>query len=101
MDKVEKSEESKEFQWKDYIKKSKRDSQIQEFIIYQKQGKERNKYIIIKYEKSNEHNIEMLNLIQEILNNTTNLSSKQIIDYCKNQRYFMKLYFKQLQEKRK
>ncbi|MFX1298263.1 MAG: hypothetical protein ACFFD2_25845 [Promethearchaeota archaeon] len=104
MDKLEKSEKSKEFHWKDYIKKAIRQperAQIQEFIIYQKPGKQKNNYYIKKYEKTKEQNLEMLNLIQEILANTADLTPKQIIDYCNSQRYFMKLYFKQLQEKSK
>ncbi|MFW9783412.1 MAG: hypothetical protein ACFFFB_14110, partial [Candidatus Heimdallarchaeota archaeon] len=72
MDKAEKSEESKEFQWKDYIKRRNRQpggAQIQEYIIYQKPGKEKNHYYIRKYEKTKEQNLETLNLIQEILDN--------------------------------
>lgn len=89
---------SEDFQWKDFIKKKKSplESLIQDFIVYQKSRQNINEYIIKNFDKSKEQNLEVLNLIKEILKNTAELTPKQIIDYCKSQRYFMKLYFKKL-----
>ena len=96
-------DESEDFQWEDFIekKKSPQESMIQEFIVYKKPGQDSNEYVIKKFDKTKEQNLEMLNLIKEILENTANLTPKQIIDYCNSQRYFMKLYFKQLQDESK
>jgi hypothetical protein len=104
MDETEKYRNSKGFPWENFIKKKKEKSEkskIQEFIVYQKPGQETNEYVIKKFDKTKEQNLEMLNLIKEILNNTAKLSPKQILDYCQSQRYFMKLYFKQLQKEEK
>ncbi|MFX1497987.1 MAG: hypothetical protein ACFFBH_10695 [Promethearchaeota archaeon] len=103
MQKNKKSNKLNNFHWEDYIQgkstKSK-ESKIQEFIVYQKPNQETNNYFIRKYDKTQEQNLEILNLIKEILTNTAKLSPQQIIDYCNSQRYFMKLYFKKLQKKR-
>lgn len=51
-------------------------------------------------EKSSENpmndNLAILEEIGEILRNCTILSEKQKLDYCKSQRYFMKLYLKEV-----
>lgn len=95
------SQDSDDFQWEDFIekKKSTPKSMIQEFIVYIKPGQDTHEYIIKKFEGTKEQNLKILNLIKDILNNTANLTPKQIIDYCNSQRYFMKLYFKQIQDK--
>ena len=97
------SKDSEEFDWEDYItkKKSPQEFMIQEFIVYKKLGQNSNEYVIKKFDKTKEQNLEMLNLIKDILENVANLTPKQIIDYCNNQRYFMKLYFKKIQEESK
>lgn len=41
-------------------------------------------------------NLVILEEIGEILRNCTFLSEKQKLDYCKSQRYFMKLYLKEV-----
>ncbi|MFX1402020.1 MAG: hypothetical protein ACFE8V_12335 [Promethearchaeota archaeon] len=102
MNKTEKPEEIEDFPWEKFITKRREEpekAKIQEFIVYQKPGQEPNEYVIKKFDKSKEQNLEILNLIKEILNNTAKLTPRQIIDYCNSQRYFIKLYFKQLQEK--
>ncbi|MFW9947131.1 MAG: hypothetical protein ACFFDX_09915, partial [Candidatus Odinarchaeota archaeon] len=94
------SKDSDEFDWEDLItkKKSPQEFMIREFIVYKKVEQNSNEYVIKKFEKTKEQNLEILNLIKDILENVANLTPKQIIDYCKSQRYFMKLYFKQIQE---
>jgi len=97
------SKDSEEFQWEDFItkKKSPQEFMIQEYIIYKKLGQNSNEYVIKKFDKTKEQNLEILNLIKNILENVVNLTPKQIIDYCNSQRYFMKLFFKQIQEESK
>ena len=41
-------------------------------------------------------NLVILKEIQEILQNCSNLSEKQKLEYCESQRYFMKLYLQEL-----
>lgn len=97
------SNDSEEFDWEDFITKKKppQEFMIREFIVYKKLGQNSNEYVIKKFDKTKEQNLEMLNLIKDILENVVNLTPKQIIDYCNSQRYFMKLYFKQIQEESK
>lgn len=94
------SKDSEEFDWEDFITKKKppQEFMIREFIVYKKLGQNSNEYVIKKFDKTKEQNLEMLNLIKVLLDNVANLTPKQIIDYCKSQRYFMKLYFKNLNE---
>ena len=44
-------------------------------------------------------NLIILKEIQEILKNCSNLSGKQRLDYCKSQRFFMKLYLRELNKR--
>ena len=41
-------------------------------------------------------NLAILEEINEILHNCTTLTENQKLDYCKSQRYFMKLYLKEV-----
>lgn len=97
------SKDSENFQWKDFIEKKKSTLEcfIKDFIVYQKPGQKTTEYVIKNFDKSKEQNLEMLNLIRDILKSTAELTPKQVIDYCNSQRYFMKLYFKKLQNKLK
>ena len=97
------SQDSEDFQWEDFIEKKKSTSEamIQEFIVYIKPGQNTHEYVIKKFEGTKEQNLEMLKLIKEILETAANLTPKQIIHYCNSQRYFMKLYFKQIQDESK
>ena len=70
---------------------------IQEFLVFKKPEINQDNYIIKKFEKSRTQNLEILNIIKEILEKYPNLTDKQKIDYCKNQRTLIKLYLKNLQ----
>jgi len=41
-------------------------------------------------------NLKILNDIQDILQNCTKLTQKEKLEYCKSQRFFMKLYLKEM-----
>ena len=41
-------------------------------------------------------NLKILNDIQDILQNCTKLTQKEKLEYCKSQRFFMKLYLKEI-----
>ncbi len=44
-------------------------------------------------------NLVIITEIQSILQNCSNLTDKQKLDYCNSQRYFMKLYLKEIKKK--
>ncbi len=41
-------------------------------------------------------NLKILKDLQDILQNCTNLTQKEKLEYCKSQRFFMKLYLKEM-----
>jgi len=41
-------------------------------------------------------NLKILNDLQDILQNCTNLTQKEKLEYCKSQRFFMKLYLREM-----
>ncbi len=49
-------------------------------------------------EPENENYI-ILKEIQEILENCSDLTDKQRLDYCKSQRFFMKLYLREINKR--
>jgi hypothetical protein len=73
---------------------------ILEFLVYKSSDKESENYIIKQFEKERENNLETLGFISDILRRGSNLSSQQRIDYCNSQRHFIKLYLKELLEKK-
>lgn len=70
---------------------------IKEFLVIQKPEANQNRYIIKKFEKNRSQNLEILNMIKEILETYPNLTYKQKIDYCKYQRFLIKLYLRGIQ----
>ncbi len=44
-------------------------------------------------------NYTILKEIHEILENCSNLTDKQRLDYCKSQRFFMKLYLREINKR--
>jgi len=45
-------------------------------------------------------NLKILKDLQDILQNCTNLTQKERLEYCKSQRFFMKLYLKEVNRRR-
>ncbi|MEJ2251996.1 MAG: hypothetical protein P8Y97_20345 [Candidatus Lokiarchaeota archaeon] len=61
--------------------------------------KEINKQIAIKLKRNefDKHDyLQMIKEICEIINNCSFLSDQEKLDYCKSERYFMKLYLKRI-----
>ena len=73
---------------------------ILEFLIYKNPDKESNNYIIKQFEKGKDKSFETLCFINDILRRGLNLTPQQRIDYCNSQRHFIKLYLKELLEKK-
>lgn len=46
-----------------------------------------------------DENFVLITEIQSVLQNCSNLTDKQKLDYCNSQRYFMKLYLKEINKK--
>ena len=52
-----------------------------------------------EFEEFTNDTLIILNEIKIILQNCSNLTDKQKLEYCNSQRYFMKLYLKELNKK--
>ena len=77
-----------------------RELKILEFLVYRYSDKNKdNRYIIKQFEKGKDESFETLKFITEILRREKNLTPQQRINYCNNQRHFIKLYLKELLEK--
>ncbi len=77
-----------------------RELQILEFLVYKTSDKDQNNYIIKQFEKEKDQSFETLKFINDILRSGANLTAQQRIDYCNSQRHFIKLYLKELLDKR-
>ena len=51
------------------------------------------------FDEPENENYIILKEIQEILENCSNLTDKQKLDYCKSQRFFMKLYLREINKR--
>ncbi len=49
-----------------------------------------------RFDTNKRENLELVKEIHDILLNHKTLSLRQKIDFCKNQRYFMKLYLREI-----
>ena len=49
-----------------------------------------------RFDTNKRENLELVKEIHDILLNRKTLSLRQKIDFCKNQRYFMKLYLREI-----
>lgn len=50
----------------------------------------------VNVSKNSSEHLLMLRKLHKVLKNGQNLSSKQRLDYCDSERYFMKLYLREL-----
>ncbi|MFX1365880.1 MAG: hypothetical protein ACFFCE_17355 [Promethearchaeota archaeon] len=57
-----------------------------------------NKFEDKEIENICDENLTILQKLHAILLNCSNLSKKQKLEFCENERYFMKLYLKKLKE---
>ena len=51
-------------------------------------------------EEDSNDNLIILNEIKAILQNCSNLTEKQKLEYCNSQRFFMKLYLKEINQRK-
>ena len=59
----------------------------------------KNDFENVNEEKTND-NLIILNEIKAILQNCSNLTNKQKLEYCNSQRFFMKLYLKEINNRK-
>lgn len=59
----------------------------------------KNDFENVNEEKTND-NLIILNEIKAILQNCSNLTDKQKLEYCTSQRFFMKLYLKEINNRK-
>lgn len=69
---------------------------ITEFLIYLESEDGQDNYTIKQFDKSKEQNLEALNFIQNLIKNDPDMNSERIKGYLKRQRFFMKLFLKEV-----
>jgi hypothetical protein len=69
---------------------------IKEFLVFMKSEEGQDCYVIKKFENTKEQNLETLKFIQEIIKSDPEINSDRIKGYLKRQRFFIKLYLKEI-----
>lgn len=69
---------------------------IKEFLVFKELDDERDNYTIKPFEKTKEQTLEALEFIQKIIKNYPDMNSERIKGYLRRQRYFMKLFLKEV-----
>ena len=74
----------------------KRKVRIKEFLVFKELDDERDNYIIKNFERTKEQTLEALEFIQKIIKNYPDMNSERIKGYLTRQRFFMKLFLKEV-----
>lgn len=69
---------------------------IKEFLVYLEFEDGQDNYMIKQFDKTKEQNLEALKFIQNLIKNDPDMNSERIKGYLKRQRFFMKLYLKEV-----
>ena len=69
---------------------------IKEFLVYMESKDGQDNYSIKQFDKTKEQNLEALQYIQKLIKSDPNKNSERIKGYLKQQRFFMKLYLKEV-----
>jgi len=69
---------------------------MKDFLVFKESKDDQDNYKIIEFENTKEQNLEVLQFIQKMIRSYPDMNSSQIKDYLKRQRYFMKLYLKEV-----
>jgi len=69
---------------------------IKDFLVFKESSDDQDRYTIKRFEKTKEQNLEVLQFIQKMIKSSPNMNSSQVKDYLKRQRYFIKLYLKEV-----
>jgi len=70
---------------------------MKDFLVFKESSDDdQDNYKIIEFEKTKEQNLEVLQFIQRMIKSNPDMNSSQVKDYLKRQRYFIKLYLKEI-----
>lgn len=69
---------------------------IKEFLVFKELDDDQDNYTIKPFEKTKEQTLEALEFIQKIIKNYPDMNSERIKGYLRRQRYFMKLFLKEV-----
>ena len=69
---------------------------IKEFLVFMESDEGQDYYVIKKFENTKEQNLETLEFIQKIIKSDPEINSDRIKGYLKRQRFFIKLYLKEI-----
>ncbi len=69
---------------------------ITEFLVFFESEDGQDNYIIKQFDKTKEQNLEALNFLQNLIKGDPDMNSERIKGYLKRQRFFMKLYLKEV-----
>jgi hypothetical protein len=69
---------------------------MKDFLVFKESSDEQDNYKIIEFENTKEQNLEVLQFIQRMIKSYPDMNSSQVKDYLKRQRYFIKLYLKEV-----
>ncbi len=72
---------------------------IKEFLVFKELDDEQDNYTIKSFEKTKEQTLEALEFIQKIIKHYPDMKTERIKGYLKRQRYFMKLFLKEVNKK--
>ena len=74
----------------------KKKDRMKDFLVFKESSDEQDNYKIIEFENSKEQNLEVLQFIQRMIKTYSDMNSSEVKDYLKRQRYFIKLYLKEV-----
>ena len=69
---------------------------MKDFLVFKESSEDQDNYKIIEFENTKEQNLEVLQFIQRMIESYPDMNSSQVKDYLKRQRYFIKLYLKEI-----
>ena len=69
---------------------------VTEFLVYLESEGGQDNYVIKQFDKTKEQNLEALKFLQRLIKNYPDMNSERIKGYLKRQRFFMKLYLKEV-----
>ena len=69
---------------------------IKDYLVFKEASDEQDFYKIVKFENSKKQNLEVLQFIQKTIKSNPDMNSSQVKNYLKRQRYFIKLYLKEV-----
>ena len=74
---------------------------IKDFLVFKEESiDDQDSYKIVKFEKTKEQNLRVLQFIQRTIKSNPDMNSSQVKDYLKRQRQFIKLYLQEINKEK-